>query len=97
MLRLLAFNLQILVCILFIINFSYAACDCGSESASSPCTGSSISVDINGGSDEGNRSVNFTWQFHSGGNEARCGQFANGDYWVAPADGQSSVTVTAIL
>ena len=97
MLRILAFNLQSLVCILFINNFSYAACDCGSESASSPCTGSSISVDINGGSDEGNRSVNFTWQFHSGGNEARCGQFANGDYWVAPADGQSNVTVTAIL
>jgi len=38
----------------------------------------------------------YNWTFNSGGGDARCGQFANGDYWVAPAVGQTTVTVTAV-
>lgn len=74
-----------------------AACDCGSVDSANPCTGTSISVTVQGDSRyEGGRSVQFDWSFHSGGSPANCGQFANGDYWIAPASGQNSVTVTGI-
>ncbi len=38
----------------------------------------------------------FNWSFNSGGRNAECGQFANGDYWIAPANNQNDVTITAI-
>lgn len=69
-----------------------AACNCGSKNAGSPCTGNSISVVVPGG----DRSNTYNWVFNSGGSAARCGQFASGDYWVAPAAGQSSVTITGL-
>ena len=69
-----------------------AACDCGSTDANNPCTGKSIIVTVNG-----TKTNNvYNWSFHSGGMEANCGQFANGDFWVSPAKGESTVTITAI-
>jgi hypothetical protein len=38
----------------------------------------------------------YNWSFNSGGGDAKCGQFANGDYWISPANGQSTVTITGI-
>lgn len=72
-----------------------AQCDCGSSDENAPCRGSSISTTIIGDENE-DRSVSFSWEFNSAGEPARCGQFANGDYWVAPAQGQSSITITSI-
>lgn len=77
--------------LLLLTQLAYAACDCASTDANAPCTGQSISSTVNV-----DRSINFTWAFNSGGSDARCGQFANGDYWIAPAVGQSSVTITSI-
>ena len=37
-----------------------------------------------------------SWTFFSGQEPAYCGQFANGDYWVAPAKGQTSVTIAEV-
>ncbi|MBD3242485.1 MAG: hypothetical protein GF331_17990 [Chitinivibrionales bacterium] len=68
-----------------------AACDCELTGAD-PCTGTTISETVTGDG----RSIAFDWAFHSGGGPARCGRFANGDYWVAPAAGEASVTVTAV-
>lgn len=77
------------VCISVFSGAARAACDCGSTDANNPCAGQSITVTVPAGGI-------YNWEFNSGGGNARCGQFANGDYWIAPADGQSSVTVTAI-
>lgn len=91
-------NIIIIICVLF-HTISWAACDCGSTDQASPCTGQSISVTvpvvttINGA---GGVPAVFNWAFNSGGGDARCGQFANGDYWVAPATGQSTVIVTGL-
>lgn len=75
-----------------------SACDCGSTDKSNPCTGKSIIVTVNAGTPNGGKPLNnvYNWEFNSGGNDALCGQFANGDYWIAPANGQSSVTITGI-
>jgi len=75
-----------------------AACDCGSTDSANPCTGQSISVTVVAGTPNGGTAVDnvYNWGFNSGGGDARCGQFANGDYWVAPASGQTSVTITGI-
>lgn len=70
---------------------AFADCDCGSTDAGSPCTGTNISVEV-----EGEHTVGFSWDFNSGGSEAYCGQFANGDYWIAPRSGSSDVTVTRV-
>jgi len=77
---------------------SYAACNCESSDVANPCTGKSISVTVNATTINGTKSANatFNWAFNSNGGDARCGQFANGDYWIAPAAGQSTVTVTGI-
>ncbi len=74
-----------------------AACNCGATDAT-PCTGQSIFVSVTAGTPNGGTAINseYTWTFNSGGGDARCGQFANGDYWVAPATGQTSVTITGI-
>lgn len=65
----------------------YAACDCGSTDSSSPCTGTSIDVPVSGS----DKTVTFNWEFNSGGGDAYCGQFANGDYWIAPRQNGSLV------
>ncbi len=52
-------------------------------------TGQQIVVNVAGNT--------HTWNFQSNGGDAICGQFANGDWWAAPADGQSSVTVTSYV
>ncbi|WP_395373701.1 hypothetical protein [Marinicella sp. W31] len=70
---------------------AFAACDCGSSDQNQPCSGNSINVTVNGA-----RSLVFNWSFQSGQQAALCGQFANGDYWIAPADGENSVTLTAV-
>lgn len=77
---------------------AYAACDCGSTDSANPCTGNSISVTVVAGTPNGGTAVNsvYNWAFNSEGEEATCGTFANGDYWVAPAVGKSSVTITGI-
>ena len=77
---------------------SYAACDCGSVDSENPCTGRSIVITVNSTAVNGANSqkATFSWSFNSGGGDARCGQFANGDYWIAPAAGQSTVTITGI-
>ena len=74
---------------------AFAQCDCGSNDETAACTGQSIRTTIVGDANE-NRSVEITWTFNSGGEDAFCGQFANGDYWIAPATGQSGVTITGI-
>jgi hypothetical protein len=73
-------------------------CNCGSKDSNNPCTGKSISINIQSDPINGVNSQNaiFEWRFHSGGKDAQCGQFANGDYWVAPAVGESDVTVVSI-
>ncbi len=77
---------------------SFAACNCESSDAANPCTGQSISVTVNATTINGANSANstFAWVFNSNGGDARCGQFANGDYWIAPASGQSTVTITGV-
>lgn len=43
------------------------------------------------------RDAHFNWSFQSsGGGEVRIGQFACGSYWVAPADGDTGVTVLSL-
>lgn len=42
------------------------------------------------------KNATSTWVFNSGGGDARCGQFASGDYWIAPTAGQATVTITSI-
>jgi len=76
----------------------FSACDCGSTDALVPCTGNTISVTVVAGTPNGGTAANsvYNWAFNSGGGDATCGQFANGDYWIAPAAGQSSVTITGI-
>ncbi|SMF13419.1 hypothetical protein SAMN02745866_00845 [Alteromonadaceae bacterium Bs31] len=64
-----------------------AACDCGSTNSASPCTGSDINVSVTSSS----KTITINWGFNSGGEDAYCGQFANGDYWVAPKAGKSLV------
>lgn len=87
------FILVLIVCgSIFMSTSSSAACDCGSSDSSAPCFGENISVTVNGDG----RSNSFNWAFNSNGGPAHCGQFANGDYWVAPAPSQSSVTVSSI-
>ncbi len=85
---------------LFLFSFSYAnaACDCGSTDVANPCTGQSISVTVTAGTPNGGTAIDgiYNWTFNSGGADARCGQFANGDYWIAPAVGQTEITVTGI-
>jgi len=76
--------------------FVFADCECGSSDADSPCTGQSITVNIKGDKGVDYADASLSWSFNSGGGDARCGQFANGDYWVAPAPGQSSVTVSNV-
>lgn len=39
--------------------------------------------------------ADFNWSFNSGGADAYCGKFANGDYWIAPKDA-TSVQITAL-
>lgn len=72
--------------------FAFAECSCNSNDATKACTGTSLAVTVEGGS----RSITFDWAFNSAGKAASCGQFANGDYWLAPAAGESSVSVTSI-
>ena len=88
----------ILLFSIFIGKRSLAACDCGSTDSANPCTGQSISVTVTAGTPNGGVAVNniYNWSFNSGGGDAFCGQFANGDYWVAPAAGQTEVAVTGI-
>lgn len=69
-----------------------AACDCGSTSATQPCTGQQIETTVPGNG----RSIQLVWQFSSGGGNATCGQFANGDYWIAPAPGQSTTRLDSV-
>ena len=87
--------IRITILLLLLSNVSYAACDCGSADAANPCTGNTITIAVNGTIGTGTNS-NFTWSFNSGGGDATCGKFANGDYWVAPANGQTTVTITGI-
>ncbi|WP_157469796.1 hypothetical protein [Desulfobulbus elongatus] len=88
----------IIILIVFTCKNSIAQCDCGSTDANYPCTGRSISVTVTAGIPNGGMAIDniYNWSFHSGGGEARCGQFANGDYWVAPAKGQTTVTITEV-
>lgn len=82
--------------ILLIPGPAYAACDCGSIDQGSPCTGQFISVTVPKTIGTTALNGNYTYTFNSGGADARCGQFANGDYWISPASGQSTVTLTSI-
>lgn len=77
---------------------SQAGCDCRSTDSATPCTGQSIYMSVPAGTPNGGTAVNseYTWNFNSSGDNARCGQFANGDYWLAPAEGKTTVTITAI-
>lgn len=79
-------------------DYSKASCDCGSTNQEVPCTGQSIKIIVTAKTPNGGTAVDsqYNWSFNSGGGDARCGQFANGDYWVAPAQGQASVTITSI-
>lgn len=82
----------IVLAILILYPFSaYPACDCGSVDEANPCTGTTISITVTG-----DYNTDFSYAFNSGGSAANCGQFANGDYWVSPASGESDVTFAAI-
>lgn len=83
---------------IFLPSLVFGACDCASTDSASPCAGQSITVTVNADTPNDGTAVDnvYSWAFNSGGGDARCGQFANGDYWVAPAVGQSTVTVTGI-
>lgn len=73
-------------------------CDCGSVDVTKPCIGKSISFQVTASTPKRitNAPVTFNYNFmSSGGGGAYCGQFANGDYWIAPKAGQS-VVVTSI-
>lgn len=74
-------------------NIAIASCDCGSTDSTAPCTGNSIIITV-----DGNSAIDaqYNWAFNSGGGDANCGQFANGDYWIAPSNGQDAVTITGI-
>lgn len=85
--------INIAIFFLLIPALSWGACDCASTDQANPCTGTSISITVDG---TNTYDPTFSWTFNSGGGSARCGQFANGDYWVAPASGQSSVQLTTI-
>lgn len=74
---------------------AFADCNCGSVDASAPCQGTEISVTVDGESGEG-RSVTFEWTFESNSKPATCGKFANGDYWIAPAPGETNVTLMSV-
>ncbi len=80
-----------IIVLLGVVSLANSACDCGSIDQSSPCTGQNI--DINVGN---SRTVGFNWTFNSAGEDAYCGQFANGDFWIAPADGQNVVTISGL-
>ncbi len=84
-------ELLILACCSLFAYQASANCNCGSVDAANPCTGTSITVSV-----KRSYTVAFAWEFNSGGTAASCGQFANGDYWVAPAAGKSAVTITSI-
>lgn len=87
----------LLTCILSLVGQqAFAACDCGSSDSANPCTGKSLSVEVTGQKDENYRKVAFNWGFSSGGQDAYCGQFANGDYWIAPNRGSNEVTLNSL-
>ncbi len=93
--------LQFFICTLAFCLFPFctkAFCDCGSTDAENPCTGQSISVNVTAGNPNGGTAYDniYNWSFNSGGGNAKCGQFANGDYWIAPAEGQTNVTITNV-
>jgi hypothetical protein len=83
---------------LLLPSFVNAACDCGSTDQLTACTGNSLQVTV---ADKGSNGDDipsvFTWNFNSGGSVAACGQFANGDYWIAPASGETDVTVSSVI
>lgn len=90
--------IMVVLCTVLIVSSAIAACNCGSTDSSNPCTGQAIDVTVVAGTPNGGTPVNniYNWSFNSGGGDARCGQFASGDYWVAPAAGQTTVTVTGV-
>ncbi|MDO6764689.1 immunoglobulin-like domain-containing protein [Agarivorans sp. 1_MG-2023] len=45
---------------------------------------------------DGNKTAEFNWGLSSNGAAVKMGRFVNGDYWVAPANGESSVTITSM-
>ena len=75
-------------------NFANAAC----ESGDGPRTGSSLTITVTAGTPNGGTAEDaiFTYSFGSNGKDCNCGQFANGDYWIAPADNETEVTITSI-
>lgn len=77
---------------------AWSSCDCGSIDVDNPCTGQSITVTVKAGTPNGGTAIDnvYKWTFNSEGGDARCGQFANGDYWIAPNEGKNSVTVKEI-
>jgi len=91
-------RLLIILLVALLPSLSWAACDCASTDQSNPCTGTAVSVTVTAGTPNSGTAYDgvYNWTFNSGGGAARCGQFANGDYWAAPAAGQSTVTVTAL-
>jgi hypothetical protein len=74
----------------------FCECSCGSTDYDHPCTGNTISVTVPKTIGANSVSSVFNWAFNSGGVDARCGQMASGDYWIAPSVGENSVTITGI-
>lgn len=66
---------------------AFADCNCGSSDTDNPCTSRSIDLSLS----SSGRTIEFNWNFYSGDDEspAFCGQFANGDYWIAPREGET--------
>jgi len=57
----------------------------------------SVAVPVLPGSESGSRAATFRWEVKSAnGATARFGQYACGSYWVAPADGDTGVTVVSL-
>lgn len=64
------------------------------------CIDNTLAVEVQpiarNGNGENHQAALFNWQFNSSGKPVKIGQFANGDYWIAPATGEQAITLESI-
>ena len=77
--------------------FVYASCDCGSDDTDMTCRSRGLEVTVKATTINGKLSqdATFSWKFNNAGKDVYCGQFANGDYWIAPQEGKE-IQVTSV-
>lgn len=76
----------------FFSSGAQAACNCisGFEEGGY-CYAKSLDVDFT----EFDYNIKISWNFNSEGEPAYCGEFSNGDYWIAPVNGKN-VTIAGL-